>query len=93
MGYIEDTPPFLHFEVCYHQAIDLAIECKLKVVEAETQGEHKLVLGYRPFDTQSAHYILHLGLWRVIAEYLEREQQEVIRIRKYPEEHWPFRCS
>ena len=55
-GCIEDHP-FLHFEVCYHQAIDFAIERKLKVVEAGAQGEHKLARGYRPVAMHSAHYI------------------------------------
>ncbi|TJX41505.1 MAG: GNAT family N-acetyltransferase, partial [Mesorhizobium sp.] len=60
-GCIENHP-FLHFEICYHQAIDFAIERKLKVVEAGAQGEHKLARGYRPVTMHSAHYIAHPGL-------------------------------
>ena len=60
-GCIEDHP-FLHFEVCYHQAIDFAIAKGLKVVEAGAQGEHKLARGYMPVTMQSAHYIAHAGL-------------------------------
>ena len=60
-GCIEDHP-FLHFEVCYHQAIDFAIAKGLKVVEAGAQGEHKLARGYMPVTMQSAHYIAHPGL-------------------------------
>ncbi|MBE1207113.1 GNAT family N-acetyltransferase [Aminobacter carboxidus] len=89
-GCIEDHP-FLHFEVCYHQAIDFAIERKLRVVEAGAQGEHKLARGYRPVTTQSAHYIVHPGLRRAVAEYLERERREVAQIGEYLEEHGPFR--
>ncbi|PWK69804.1 GNAT family N-acetyltransferase [Aminobacter sp. AP02] len=89
-GCIEDHP-FLHFEVCYHQAIDFAIERKLRVVEAGAQGEHKLARGYRPVTTQSAHYIVHPGLRRAIAEYLERERREVAQIGEYLEDHGPFR--
>ena len=89
-GCIEDHP-FLHFEVCYHQAIDFAIERKLKVVEAGAQGEHKLARGYRPVTTQSAHYIVHPGLRRAVAEYLERERREVAEIGEYLEDHGPFR--
>ena len=59
-GCIEDHP-FLHFEVCYHQAIDFAIAKGLKVVEAGAQGEHKLARGYMPVTMQSAHYIAHPG--------------------------------
>lgn len=60
-GCIEDHP-FLHFEVCYHQAIDFAIARGLKVVEAGAQGEHKLARGYMPVTMHSAHYIAHAGL-------------------------------
>jgi predicted N-acyltransferase len=89
-GCIEDHP-FLHFEVCYHQAIDFAIERKLKVVEAGAQGEHKLARGYRPVTTQSAHYVVHPGLRSAIADYLKRERREVARAGEYLEEHLPFR--
>ena len=89
-GCIEDHP-FLHFEVCYHQAIDFAIERKLKVVEAGAQGEHKLARGYRPVTMHSAHYIAHPGLRRAIADYLERERREVAHMSDYLEEHTPFR--
>ena len=91
-GCIEDHP-FLHFEVCYHQAIDFAIERGLKVVEAGAQGEHKLARGYRPVTTHSAHYIAHPGLRRAIADYLVRERREVERMGEYLEDHTPFRKS
>lgn len=89
-GCIEDHP-FLHFEVCYHQAIDFAIERKLKVVEAGAQGEHKLARGYRPVTTHSAHYIAHPGLRRAVADYLRRERSEVAAMSEYLGEHTPFR--
>jgi len=89
-GCIEDHP-FLHFEVCYHQAIDFAIARKLRVVEAGAQGEHKLARGYRPVTTHSAHYIAHPGLRRAIADYLQRERLEVANTSEYFEEHLPFR--
>ncbi len=89
-GCIEDHP-FLHFEVCYHQAIDFAIERKLKVVEAGAQGEHKLARGYRPVTMHSAHYISHPGLRNAVADYLKRERREVERMGEYLEEHTPFR--
>ncbi|MEA3072527.1 MAG: uncharacterized protein QOD29_3973, partial [Alphaproteobacteria bacterium] len=50
--------PFLHFEVCYYQAIDFAILRGLKRVEAGAQGEHKIARGYLPQTTYSAHYIV-----------------------------------
>ncbi|MER8905812.1 GNAT family N-acetyltransferase [Mesorhizobium sp. M0772] len=89
-GRIEDHP-FLHFEVCYHQAIDFAIERKLKVVEAGAQGEHKLARGYRPVTMHSAHYIAHPGLRNAVADYLRRERREVERMGEILEEHTPFR--
>ena len=89
-GCIEDHP-YLHFEVCYHQAIDFAIEKRLKVVEAGAQGEHKLARGYRPVTTQSAHFIAHAGLRDAIEDYLRRERREVERMSEYLEEHGPFR--
>ncbi|MBV8791101.1 MAG: N-acetyltransferase [Pseudolabrys sp.] len=69
--------PFLHFEICYYQAIDYAIAHKLKVVEAGAQGEHKLARGYMPKTTYSAHYIADPALRRAIAEYLRRERTYV----------------
>jgi uncharacterized protein len=89
-GCIEDHR-YLHFEVCYHQAIDFAIERKLKVVEAGAQGEHKLARGYMPVTVHSAHYIPHAGLRNAVADYLNRERQQVARMGEYLEEHGPFR--
>jgi predicted N-acyltransferase len=69
--------PFLHFEVCYYQAIEFAIHHKLARVEAGAQGEHKLARGYLPAPTYSAHYIAHAGLRRAIDDYLARERRYV----------------
>ncbi len=73
--------PFLHFEVCYYQAIDFAIGRGLKTVEAGAQGEHKIARGYLPQTTYSAHYIADPGLRRAIADYLRRERAYVARSR------------
>ena len=91
-GCIEDHP-FLHFEVCYHQAIDFAIAKGLARVEAGAQGEHKLARGYLPVTTHSAHYIAHAGLRRAVADYLERERQDVEAMGDYLAGHGPFRRS
>jgi len=69
--------PFLHFELCYYQAIDYAIAHKLTYVEAGAQGEHKIARGYMPKTTLSAHYIADPGLRRAIADYLVRERAYV----------------
>jgi predicted N-acyltransferase len=66
--------PFLHFELCYYQAIDYAITRRLKRVEAGAQGEHKLARGYLPYTTYSAHFIANPALRRAIADYLARER-------------------
>ncbi len=69
--------PFLHFELCYYQAIDYAIAHKMPRVEAGAQGEHKISRGYMPTTTFSAHYIADPGLRRAIADYLVRERAYV----------------
>ncbi|QRG05199.1 N-acetyltransferase [Xanthobacter dioxanivorans] len=89
-GAIEQHP-FLHFEVCYHQAIDYAIAHKLRVVEAGAQGEHKLARGYLPATTYSAHYIVHPGLERAVAQYLDRERAYVEEDACVLTELGPFR--
>lgn len=89
-GCIEDHP-FLHFEVCYHQAIDFAIAKGLKRVEAGAQGEHKLARGYMPVTTHSAHYISHPGLARAVSDYLVRERRDVEETAEFLAEHGPFR--
>ncbi len=75
-GAIENHP-FLHFELCYYQAIDFAIAHKLPRVEAGAQGEHKISRGYMPTTTYSAHYIADPALRRAIADYLVRERAYV----------------
>jgi predicted N-acyltransferase len=75
-GCIEDYP-FLHFEVCYYQAIDYAIAHGLQRVEAGAQGEHKLARGYRPVLTHSGHAIADPSFRRAVASYLERERAAV----------------
>jgi uncharacterized protein len=72
--------PFLHFELCYYQAIDYAIAHKLPFVEAGAQGEHKIFRGYMPNTTYSAHYIADPGLRRAIADYLVRERAYVAEV-------------
>ncbi|MBB4574238.1 GNAT family N-acetyltransferase [Rhizobium lentis] len=89
-GCIEDHP-FLHFEVCYHQAIDFALSKGLKRVEAGAQGEHKLARGYLPVTTHSAHYVAHAGLRRAIGDYLARERADVEQMGELLAEHSPFR--
>ena len=83
--------PFLHFEVCYYQAIDFAIRRGLKHVEAGAQGEHKIARGYLPQTTYSAHYIADPGLRRAIRDYLARERSYVQEAVRELTEAGPFR--
>jgi len=71
--------PFLHFEVCYYQAIDYAIRHRLPRVEAGAQGEHKLMRGYLPTPTHSAHWIADRGFRDAVARYLDTERRHVAR--------------
>jgi hypothetical protein len=83
--------PFLHFEVCYYQAIDFAIARQLKTVEAGAQGEHKIARGYLPQTTYSAHYIADPALRRAVADYLEHERDYVAQAARELTEAGPFR--
>ena len=83
--------PFLHFEVCYYQAIDYAIAHGLAVVEAGAQGGHKLARGYMPQITHSAHHITHPGLREAVAGYLVREREAVQWEAEATAAHGPFR--
>ncbi|HVV34439.1 MAG TPA: GNAT family N-acetyltransferase [Vitreimonas sp.] len=89
-GRVADVP-FLHFELCYYQAIDLAIELKLARVEAGAQGDHKLARGYVPAQTYSAHWIAHPGLRDAVARYLAAETPAVIEEVEVLAEHTPFK--
>jgi hypothetical protein len=83
--------PFLHFELCYYQAMDFAIAHKLKRVEAGAQGEHKLARGYMPSTTYSAHFIANPALRQAIAEYLARERAYVEAAGEELASYAPFR--
>lgn len=89
-GCIEERP-CLHFELCYYQAIDAAIERGLKRVEAGAQGTHKLARGYEPVTTTSMHYIADAGFRKAVADFLERERRGVAIDRLHLGGHTPFK--
>ena len=89
-GCIEDHP-FLHFEVCYYQAIEFALAHKLARVEAGAQGQHKLARGYVPVETYSAHLFADRRLDRAVADYLEGERAHVSLGIRALAEAGPFR--
>ena len=69
--------PCLHFEACYYQAIEFAIERGLKTVEAGAQGFHKVQRGYLPVTTHSAHWISHDGFRAAVARFLDAERRGI----------------
>ena len=91
-GCIEDHR-FLHFEVCYYQAIDFAIARGLKRVEAGAQGGHKVVRGYLPQATYSAHWIADPGFRDAVARFLEEERRYVAEDIEHVEQRSPFNAK
>ncbi|MBZ0217814.1 MAG: GNAT family N-acetyltransferase, partial [Fimbriimonadaceae bacterium] len=89
-GCVEDHP-FLHFEICYYQAIDYAIEHGLGRVEAGAQGPHKLARGYLPVTTHSVHFIAHSGLRDAVAHHLRGEREHVAFESRILARHSPYR--
>lgn len=86
--------PCLHFEACYYQAIEFAIERGLKTVEAGAQGFHKVQRGYLPVTTYSAHWISHDGFRAAVARFLESEQRGIdAEINAIEIQASPFRKS
>ena len=85
--------PFLHFELCYYQAIDFAIAHGIARVEAGAQGEHKIQRGYLPAETYSAHWIGHPGLRRAVAQFLDEERPAMRAQMAALAELSPFRCE
>ncbi len=87
-----ETVPFLHFELCYYQAIEWAINRRLSRVEAGAQGEHKIARGYLPTPVYSAHHIADPALRAPVARFLEQERAAVQgQMDWLAEEYSPFR--
>ncbi|MDP3379229.1 MAG: GNAT family N-acetyltransferase [Brevundimonas sp.] len=90
-GTLEDIP-FLHFELCYYQAIEFALSRGLSRVEAGAQGHHKLARGYLPTPVRSAHHIPDPGFREAIARYLDHERPAILaEIAAQTEAESPFR--
>lgn len=83
--------PSLHFELCYYQAIEYAIDHGLARVEAGAQGEHKLARGYLPTQTNSIHYLPDTGFRKAVAHFLSNEQRYIKMEHEILSEHSPFR--
>lgn len=89
-GCVEEHP-FLHFELCYHQAIDHAITHGLARVEAGAQGQHKLARGYLPVATHSLHWIADPGFRQAVADYLDAERAAIGHEIELLTAYGPFR--
>ena len=90
-GCLEDVP-FLHFELCYYQAIEHAIRLGLSRVEAGAQGQHKIARGYLPTAVYSAHWIADPALRKPVARFLAQEREQVEQEMEWLEEEYsPFK--
>ncbi len=89
-GSVEDVP-CLHFEACYYQAIEFAIERGIGVFEGGAQGEHKLARGFLPTETLSAHWLARPEFAQAVGRFLAREAQGVDRYVDELNEHNPFK--
>ena len=81
----------LHFELCYYQGIELAIEQKLKKFDAGAQGEHKILRGFEPVETHSYHWIRNPDFREAIADFLQRERTQLLRYRQQAASLLPYR--
>jgi predicted N-acyltransferase len=92
-GCVENIP-FLHFELCYYQAIEHAIRLGLPRVEAGAQGQHKIARGYLPAEVYSAHWIADPGLREPVRRYLDQERTAVRQEMDWlAEEYSPFKAG
>jgi len=85
--------PFLHFELCYYQAIEWAIRHGLSSVQAGAQGEHKVARGYEPVITKSVHFIPNQSFRNAVAEFLEAEREGVAGEVEWMRRELPYRAS
>jgi predicted N-acyltransferase len=85
--------PFLHFELCYYQAIEWAIDHGLTAVQAGAQGEHKLSRGYEPVITRSAHFIPNRSFRAAVADFLATERAAIASEVDWLRASLPYRSS
>ena len=85
--------PFLHFELCYYQAVEWAIDHGLGSVQAGAQGEHKIARGYEPVITRSAHYIPNPSFRTAVADFLEGERAAIDQEAAWLAGSLPYRSA
>jgi uncharacterized protein len=91
-GAVEEVQ-FLHFELCYYQAVDWAVANGLTYVQAGAQGEHKLARGYEPVITRSAHFIVDPGFRTAVERFLVEERESVRQEIEWLRRALPYRSS
>ena len=89
-GAVEDRRN-LHFELCYYQTIEFAIEREIKLFEAGAQGEHKLARGFLPTLTRSTHDLRHPAFRRAIERFVEEEKEYLDRAVEEYSRHDPYK--
>ena len=85
--------PNLHFETCYYQSIEFAIERGIRVFEGGAQGEHKMARGFLPVETWSAHWLAHPQFADAVERFLQREGAGISGYIDELNERTPFRIS
>ena len=85
--------PFLHFELCYYQAVEWAIDHGLQCVQAGAQGEHKLARGYEPVITKSAHFIPNRSFREAVADFVATERTAIASEMEWLRRDLPYRSS
>lgn len=80
----------LHFEICYYQGIEFAIQKKFRLFEAGAQGEHKFQRGFMPRLTYSAHQIQEPAMNQAIQDFVRQEKQQLDQLFQEYESHSPF---
>lgn len=83
--------PGLHFETCYYQGLEYCIEKGLKRFEPGAQGEHKISRGFLPASTQSLHWIKHSNFRAAIADFVNRDNEYMLRYIESLKLHSPFK--
>ena len=89
----DETIEFLHFELAYYAGIEHCISRGLPRFEAGAQGEHKLLRGFEPSPTYSAHWIRHAGLDRAVRAFLAEERAQVAGAMAELDQFGPFRSD
>ena len=80
----------MHFELCYYQGIEFAIEQGLKNFDPGTQGEHKLIRGFIPTKTHSLHRIYDPRFVPAIADFCTKDRLQMARYRQQAHDALPF---